>query len=282
MRGAGHRRGESLIARVKNILTRPAETWDVIDGETIGVGELYRGYVALLGAIPAVCAAVSGPLGFGGVHIFGVRYMPGPGVIIGQMLLTYVLTLVEVYVLALIVERLAPRFDAQPSRTQAFKLAAYAGTASWVAGVFMLLPTVGGLIAFLGGLYSLYLLYLGLPPADGGQRRAPDGLFRRILLVVAFLFAVLIGALTELRQRGSAGRGLDLARRGRRGRPARLRRTSTSWATVPPAAARSSSRAFGPSSSTGSPDAADVSPRSITSRSMLTINSGRRAPATQA
>jgi len=187
--------GVSLIARASSILLRPSETWDVIETESSDIGELYRTYVAPLAAIPAVCTAV-GVLGAGGVRIFGVQLMPSPGAIIVEMLGRYALTLVSIYVMALVLDELAPRFGAIRSRTQAFKLAAYSGTASWVAGVFLLLPTVGWPLAFLGGLYSLYLLYLGLPKLmqPDPERAGPFYLFA---LAAALLLMLLISSLSS-------------------------------------------------------------------------------------
>ncbi len=49
---------------------------------------------------------------------------------------------------------------------QALKLAAYAFTAAWVAGVAQVVPWIGALIALAGGIYSIYLFYLGLPTVD--------------------------------------------------------------------------------------------------------------------
>ena len=45
---------------------------------------------------------------------------------------------------------------------QAIKLSAYSATAGWVAGIFYLIPSLW-ILAAIGGLYSLYLFYLGLP-----------------------------------------------------------------------------------------------------------------------
>ena len=46
---------------------------------------------------------------------------------------------------------------------QAQKLAVYSYTAAWVAGIANLIPVLGGLIALVGAIYSLVLLFLGLP-----------------------------------------------------------------------------------------------------------------------
>ncbi|MGH6911131.1 MAG: Yip1 family protein [Phenylobacterium sp.] len=187
--------GASLFARVGAILMRPDETWDLIDAETTQVPDLYKTYVAPLAAIPAVCGAVS-LLGLGGIHLFGVHLRPSLTGVITEMVVSYVLTLVGVYVLALVIDELAPQFGAARGRTQAFKLAAYSGTAWWVAGIFRLLPGVGGLFMLLGGLYTLYLMYLGLPKLMKveGDRTMP---YLVVSLLVTLLLTILISLLSS-------------------------------------------------------------------------------------
>ncbi len=128
----------SLVGRVKAILLKPAETWGVISAEPATVKGLYTGYAAILAAIPPLVGAIVGAV------------------------FSYVLTLAMVFVLALIIDALAPSFDGGKNQIQALKVAVYAYTAAWVAGIFSLVPALG-ILGFLGGLYSLYLLYLGLP-----------------------------------------------------------------------------------------------------------------------
>lgn len=187
--------GASLIGRASAILTKPAETWDVIDAETTQIPDIYKTYVAPLAAIPAVCGAI-GLLGLGGIRIFGVHLRPSFAGVISEMVVSYVLTLVGVYVLALVIDQLAPQFGAARGRTQAFKLAAYSGTAWWVAGLFRLLPGIGGLFMVLGGLYTLYLMYLGLPKLMRveGDRTVP---YLAVSLVVTLLLMILIGMLSS-------------------------------------------------------------------------------------
>jgi hypothetical protein len=81
-----------------------------------------------------------------------------------QVLLTQiVLGLLGVYVVAFVINALAPTFGATADMGQAFKLSAYAPTAAWVGGIFAIVPLVGGVVAIAGALYSLYLVYVGLP-----------------------------------------------------------------------------------------------------------------------
>jgi uncharacterized protein YqgC (DUF456 family) len=186
---------QGLIGRVLNVLLHPLETWDVIDAEPATIEGLYRGWVLPLAAIPAVGRAV-GLLSFRGFEIFGVRYQPSFISIIGDAVATYALTLIMVYLLALVIDQFAVQFGGERSRTQAFKVAAYSGTAGWVAGVFMILPTVGGLFALLGALYSLYLLYLGLPKLMRSNPNMTLNYFA-LTLVAAVIMALLVGALTS-------------------------------------------------------------------------------------
>jgi hypothetical protein len=196
----------SLVERVKNVLTRPSTMWDVIAAEPVTIGDLYKSYVAPLAAIPAVCGAV-GLLAFG-IEAFGVSLRPSPLWIIAQHVTSYAMALVMVYVLALIIDGLAPNFGGTKSQLQAFKLAAYSGTASWVAGLFLLLPQLGWLVAILGALYSLYILYKGLPKLMKSAEDKTTSYFV-VVLVVAVILGLVIASVT--RGIGAVGGPLSVA-----------------------------------------------------------------------
>jgi hypothetical protein len=162
-----------LVSRVKNILLDPQNEWRVIDGEQDPPGVILKSYVAILAAIPVVC-------GFIGASIIGV----GPyrtGFVLGLIsaIIHYVLTLIGVYVIAFIIDALAPTFGGQKNFNSAFKVAAYAPTAAWVAGVFALLPVLSVLTIL--GLYSLYLFYIGLPAL---MRTPPERAIGYVLAVI--------------------------------------------------------------------------------------------------
>src|ERR1700742_1398308 len=137
-------RTPGLLGRVLNILLHPHDTWDIIEDEPATIEGLYRGWVLPLAAIPAVCRALA-LLSFRGFEIFGVHYQPSLITVLGDAVASYALTLIGVYVLAQLVDHVAPRFGGERSRIQAFKLVIYAWTAVWVAGVIMQLSTAGGL-----------------------------------------------------------------------------------------------------------------------------------------
>lgn len=159
-----------LIARVKNILLTPKTEWPVIAAEPDTVAGLYKNYILILAAIPAVAGFIK--MSILGSGMFGVSYRMGIGSGLAQMVITYALTLGLVYVAALIADGFAPTFGAQKNQTQALKAVAYAWTATWVAGIGMLLGVgLGGLLVLAGFVYAIYLLNTGLQhtmqcPAD--------------------------------------------------------------------------------------------------------------------
>ena len=153
---------ERLVARVRAILVSPGTEWPVIAAEQTTVADLYKGYVIPIAVLPAVAGFVKSSLI--GVHVpyLGTLRV---GIVSGfaQMILQYALGLGLVYVLAVVVDALAPRFGGEKDRIQALKLVAYSWTGAAVAGVAQILPGIGWLIGFAGAVYSIYLLYLGLP-----------------------------------------------------------------------------------------------------------------------
>jgi hypothetical protein len=182
--------GANIVARVRAILLRPKATWDVIDGEAASVAGLYRGYAIPLAAIPVVCGLLGGLL-FGSGTLFGVSFRPNPVWLIVQSIVQYGLSLAMIYVTALIIDGLAPNFGGTRNQVQAFKVAVYASTASWVGGVFLLLPALAPL-SVLTGLYSLYLLYLGLPRLmKAGEDKGVA--YTALVIVVAVVLSLVVG-----------------------------------------------------------------------------------------
>ena len=166
-----------LVQRVQNILTKPAAEWDVIDGEPATVAGLFTGYACILAAIPALASIVSSLLF---VHLAIVFALV-------TAVLSYVLALVGIFVIAMIIDALAPSFGAQKSQIQALKLVVYSYTASWVAGIALIIPVIGGLIALVGWVYSRYILYLGLPKLMKSPPDKTVGYF-----VVSLVIAILV------------------------------------------------------------------------------------------
>ena len=179
-----------LVERVKGILLTPRSEWETIAAEATTPAELYKGYILPLAAIGPICQVV-------GYSVLGIRmpfgstvYRTPIGTALTSAVVTYVLSLIGVFVLAMIIDGLAPTFGGTRSQIQGLKTAAYASTASWVAGIFTLVP--GLRVLAILGLYSIYLLYLGLPVT----MKAPSdraGAYTGVVILAAFVLFFIIG-----------------------------------------------------------------------------------------
>jgi hypothetical protein len=118
-------------------------------------------------------------------------YRPPIGSTITTAIVGYILALAATYVLALIIDGLAPTFNGQRSQIQALKVAAYSSTAAWVAGIFALIPGLRLLTVL--GLYSLYLLYLGLPIVMKSPREKAMG-YTVVVVLAGFVLFFIVGA----------------------------------------------------------------------------------------
>jgi hypothetical protein len=184
----------AILNRVQRLILSPASEWDVIAGEDANVQRIYTNYVGPLIVASALAAAI-------GMSVIGINFGLGTfrvpaGAALGQAILQVLLGLAGVYITGLVINALAPQFGGTPDAGQAFKVAAYAPTASWVAGLAMILPQLG-IVALLGGLYSLYLLYVGLPKL---MKPAEDKAMIYTLAVVGVMIVIyiLIGVISGM------------------------------------------------------------------------------------
>lgn len=178
-----------MIERIKNILFSPRREWPAIAEEATTVRGVYVPWVLALAAIPVLFNFIKGSLIGHGMFGVTVRVPFGSG--IGRMVFAYAISLVLVFVMALIVDALAPTFQAQKNRIQALKTVAYAWTASWLAGVAVVVPALGWLIVLTGGAYSIRLLYLGLPHTMKCPREKAAG-YTAASVIIAVLLSVVM------------------------------------------------------------------------------------------
>ena len=143
-----------LVARAKGLILDPQAEWRAIALEPTGPAFLLARYVAVLAVIPALCGLI-------GSLILGSPILPSilPSILFAAV--SYVLTVVAVCAEAVLIDALAPMFGGQRNFSNAFKLAAYFPTAYWFAAIFFAIPMLSVLVLL--GLYSFYLLRVGLP-----------------------------------------------------------------------------------------------------------------------
>jgi len=176
---------EALIERIKSILLNPKETWETIKAEETSTTKIVKEYLIYLAAIPPIAHFI----GYAIVGLVGYR-TPFFTTLI-QSVVWYVLLIVNVFITAFIINALAPSFNAVKNDLAAFKLVAYSMTASFVAGIFYIIPHLAALGIL--GLYSFYLLYIGLPKLMECPQEKTLAYFIVSIIVVIVLYAIMFG-----------------------------------------------------------------------------------------
>ncbi len=186
----------NIIERAKNILIKPKEEWNVISQENTPAAKLVTSYLLILAIIPAAAQFVR--YGLIGYNIPFVGHVSGSlswG--IRQAVVSYIATVGGAFLSAFIIDILATNFASQKNFNKAMELVVFSYTASFVAGIFYLVPGLG-FLAMLGGLYGLYLLYIGLKPMMQTPEDKLASYFIVSLLViigVAIVLSVILGAI---------------------------------------------------------------------------------------
>ncbi|MHA6206048.1 Yip1 family protein [Dyella soli] len=185
-----------ILARIKAILLTPKTEWPVIAAEPDTVSGLFRGYIAIVAALPVIAHFIKGSLiGYSG---WGMHLHSPVGMGLVGMVVHYLLALLVAYVVALIVNALAPTFGGQKDPVQALKTVAYAWTAGWIAGIAVILPWLGWLVTLAGVIYGIYLFYLGLPhtmrcPPDKAGGYTAVAII--ITIVLSWIAALIVGGI---------------------------------------------------------------------------------------
>jgi hypothetical protein len=141
----------NLRKRLAGLFVDPKREWSAIAGEPSDVAWLYRHFIVIVAAVPAVALFLRFTLG--AAPLSGFRAAAS----------SYLAALLGVLAAAFVIEKLAPRFHSRGSTAQALKLVAYSTAPAWLAGALYLLPGLVGTARIIGGLYGIYLFALGLP-----------------------------------------------------------------------------------------------------------------------
>jgi hypothetical protein len=132
----------ALVERVTNILLKPRFEWPKIAEESATTASLYTGYIMLLAALGPLAMAIKTGLGIA--------------------VASYAISLAVTWLLAMIVDALAPTFGGEKNFVQSLKLTAYSYTAAWIAAVLQVIPFLGSVLSLLGAIYAWYTFYLGV------------------------------------------------------------------------------------------------------------------------
>ena len=174
----------NLIERAKNMIITPKTEWDVVAGESDSLSSLLTSYVIWLAAIPAVASLVGSLL---------ISKVTGMQFAITTAVIAYAVAILSFVVTTYVVDLLANNFKSEKNLNKSAQLVAYASTASWIAGIFNALPIIGMLGSLAGGIYAIYLMYLGLGPI----KKTPEDqkiIYMVIVFVVMIVATMVIGS----------------------------------------------------------------------------------------
>jgi Yip1 domain len=194
----------SIAERVKGILLHPRGTWATIDAEQTTTAALYLHYIAPLAGLAALAKLI-------GVVFVGFPVIARPPfwIVLAYAALYFVFELLAVDVIAFVIDWLGPRLgcpecEGVPRHIQALKVATYARTPIWIAGLVAIIPALQVIALIVGGIYAVYLLWLGLPELMKAPKHripvyalvtivAAAGLYGLIRILVDAILAMVIG-----------------------------------------------------------------------------------------
>lgn len=173
---------KDLISHVKGLILAPQKEWELIETEQTSVVDLYRGYIAILAAIPPFAS-------FLGSWLFGAHGLhPTFTAGLFRAVVQYALSLPALFLVAFVISMAAPYFDGKSDDRRALALAAYSYTPAWLAAIFGLVPGLRFLDVL--GFYGIYVFSLGLTRM---MRIPKDNL--DVFTLVALFITVATGAL---------------------------------------------------------------------------------------
>ncbi|HEY6924613.1 MAG TPA: Yip1 family protein [Steroidobacteraceae bacterium] len=184
-----------LFGRMKGMLFAPSAEWMLIATDVTPTARLYTSYIVPLALLDAL-------VGF--IHVTsGAAHVPFSGGVI-TALLVFAFGLLGIFLVALIINAVAPFFGAVGNRRLAAAIAVYASTPIWLATVFVPFPTLWAPLQVLAVTYHTWLLYLGLrqlmkAPRDRVLGYATTVVLCTILLEIVFAIAsTALGGATHL------------------------------------------------------------------------------------
>jgi len=174
----------NLVQRVINLLTKPKEEWTVIATEKPDAIQLIGGYALILALIPAIASLI-------GYGLIGISPFHSITLGIKQGLMQLFSAVISVYVLSFVIDGLAPSFDSEKNIGKSMQLAVYSFTALWIAEILLILPAIGWLGILAGGIFSIYLLAIGLPALKGTPKDKVVGYVALIIIASMVILAIL-------------------------------------------------------------------------------------------
>jgi hypothetical protein len=182
------KKSEFILSRAWGLFSNPQREWEQIRDEETNIAHILIGYVAPLATIPPVCDLIGRLLFEGGVS--GDAFV--------RAVVYWLLSVALVFLLGILINALAPTFDADGDEILAQKVAAYSLTPSFLSGVFSLWPPLWWVSLFALAA-MVFLMYRGLPilmRSPPEQALAYAASATGTLMVTSIILIALVGCVT--------------------------------------------------------------------------------------
>ena len=177
---------KSIITTAKQFILNPKLEWEVAKEDNDSAQQHVMKYVLPLALISAVAIFIG--VGLIGYRVLGYRVQSVSGGL-AQAIMSLGSILIGVYLSGFVIHKLAPTFDTAVSLDKAVKLVGFSYTAILLAGVLNIFPPLA-FFTFLGGLYSLYILYIGFKPMTNVSDEKSTSYFVVSLLVIVGVYII--------------------------------------------------------------------------------------------
>jgi len=179
----------SIVSRAMNMIVSPRSEWAVVAGEPSNVAGIYTSYIIPMAAIGPIAKVIGTLIFAGGVVPIGTTII---GAVVQYLLAIIIFVPLSAFLAALV----AGWFGGVNEFGRGLKLVAYGSTASYVAGIFYIIPVLG-LLALVAAIYGIFIFYTGITPT----MNVPEG--RRIGYIIALIIIwvvvfVVIGIISAL------------------------------------------------------------------------------------
>lgn len=177
----------SIINTAKQFIVNPKLEWEVAKENTNSAQQHVMKYVLPLALISAVAIFIG--VGLIGYRVLGYRVQSVSGGL-AQAIMSLASILIGVYLSGFVIHKLAPKFNTSVSLDKAVKLVGFSYTAILLAGVLNIFPPLA-FFTFLGGLYSLYILYVGFKPMTNVSDDKSTSYFVVSILVIVGVYFII-------------------------------------------------------------------------------------------
>ena len=178
---------KSIVNTAKQFIVNPKLEWEVAKDDTNTAQQHVISYVLPLALISAIAIFIG--VGLIGYRVLGYRVQSVSGGL-AQAIMSLVSIVIGVYLSGFIIHKLAPTFNTTVSLDKAVKLVGFSYTAILLAGILNIFPPLA-FFTFLGGLYSLYILYIGFKPMTNVSEEKSMSYFLVSLLVIVAVYFII-------------------------------------------------------------------------------------------